>query len=441
MFNKLKNYVGSKFSRAKEFVACNKVVVAIVFLLVLGVAALIAATAAAPDSDRLNYVEKADGTLEVSEIKNTYKDGWFCRDLLTVPEQVDGKKVTSVARLDSAKLQKIILPNSVTEIKEEAFAGCSSLVEIILGNDLQIIGDGAWKNCSSLHNIVIPQSVRLFGKAVFEGTPIDYHTADGLNYVGSDENPYFALVGAGDVSLKEAHVHESAKVAARSCFEGGKIVKADTANLTELPSGMFAGCADLARADVAAATELGADCFENCVKLTNVVFGSELTTIGDRSLANTALTELVLPKSVTSIGEEAFYGCGGLAEIRVDEGNQTYHAKNNCLIETKSKTLIVGCKTSAIPNDGSVNSIGKEAFGGCSGLTSIVIPDSVTSIGSSAFSGCSGLKEAHFENPNGWKVTRSIYDDAKTVFGLDDPAQAAKYLTDTYCSYYWKREG
>lgn len=108
------------------------------------------------------------------------------------------------------------------------------------------------------------------------------------------------------------------------------------------------------------------------------------------------LTSVTIPNSVTSIGSGAFSICSGLESITVASGNTKYHSENNCLIETAAETLIVGCKNSIIPSDGSVTSIGEGAFSGCTGLTNVNIPDSVTSIGSGAFEYCVMLNEIKF---------------------------------------------
>ena len=69
--------------------------------------------------------------------------------------------------------------------------------------------------------------------------------------------------------------------------------------------------------------------------------------------------------SVTSIRWGAFSGCSGLTSIE-------------------------------IPN--SVTSIGDNAFRGCSSLTSVTIPNSVTSIGNNTFYGCTGLNNIEIPN-------------------------------------------
>ena len=73
--------------------------------------------------------------------------------------------------------------------------------------------------------------------------------------------------------------------------------------------------------------------------------------------------------SVTSIGNCAFSGCTGLTSV-------------------------------TIPN--SVTSISDHAFSDCTGLTEVTIPNSVTRIGSSAFENCTGLTSVTIGNLAAW---------------------------------------
>lgn len=141
-------------------------------------------------------------------------------------------------------------------------------------------------------------------------------------------------------------------------------------------------------------TTIGISAFENCAGLTAVIVGENVTTIGDYAFSNcTQLASVTVGAKVTSIGSAVFSGCTGLSSLSVADGNPVYHDAGNALIETSSKTLIAGCKTSVIPTDGSVTAIGSLAFYKCEGLTAITIPDNILSIGRSAFEGCVRLAD------------------------------------------------
>lgn len=139
-------------------------------------------------------------------------------------------------------------------------------------------------------------------------------------------------------------------------------------------------------------TRIDNSAFANYINLTNITIPDSVTSIGNVAFYNCAkLTSITIPDSVTSIGSSAFNNCSGLTSITVDKANEVYYSENNCIIEKSTKALILGCKTSIIPND--VTSIREYAFLDCTGLTSIIIPDSVTSIRNSAFYGCVKLVE------------------------------------------------
>lgn len=103
------------------------------------------------------------------------------------------------------------------------------------------------------------------------------------------------------------------------------------------------------------------------------------------------IVDITIPSGVTYIESGAFEYCSSLESITVKEGNSVYHSAGNCVIVTETNTLIIGCKGSVIPDDGSVTSIGWGAFYNCTALTSIVIPDSVTRIGGGVFQNCQSL--------------------------------------------------
>ena len=266
---------------------------------------------------------------------------------------------------DATRITSVIIGNGVLFIGDSAFQGCSSLASVTIGNSMMSIGNSAFQGCSSLTSITIPNSVTRIGSGAF----------------------------AGCSSLTSVTIPNS---------------------VTDIESSAFGSCSSLVSINIGnSVTSIEDHVFDQCTNLVSVNIPNSVTKIKDWAFADcSSLNSVIIPNSVTRISNNAFQNCSNLSSIIVDTGNTFYDSRENCnaIISTRDNCLMLGCKSTIIPN--SVTAIGSSAFANV-GITSIVIPNSVTTIYSNAFYRCKDLTAVTLTRG----LTR-IYNSAFAYCGL-----------------------
>ena len=252
---------------------------------------------------------------------------------------------------------------SVTSIGEGAFYDCDGLTSVTIPNSVTSIGRSAFSLCSGLTSVEIPNSVTTIGESAFYyGCLTSVTIPNSVTNIG--ENAFWSCNNLTSVHINDIDAW------CRISFDDWD------ANPLAYANNLYIG-GDL---------------------VTNLVIPNSVTSIRKYAFYGCeCLVSLTIPKSVTSIGYNAFSYCY-LDSVTINSNaivnDPTYWDGNNFSHKFGMVTKYI------IGED--VKGIGKYAFWGCDGLTSVTIPNSVTSIGEGAFGYCPDLTSVYINDIDAW---------------------------------------
>jgi hypothetical protein len=319
-------------------------------VLVFVLMAVLAVTACAqqydPESDF--RVEPVDGGKSV-RITRYVGNKWTVR----IPPLIQKLPVTDIGRVFSGNknLTSVTIPNSVTNIVNDAFSGCTNLASITVPNGVTSIGQRAFSGCTNLASITIPNGITSLGQmSCLDCTSLTSITI-GNGVKSMEENVFIGCTKLAVINVDAANTAYSS--------DNGILLNKNKTILIQCPWG----------------------------KTGTYTIPNSVTTIGDRAFQESSLASITIPNSVTDIRQWAFGGCTSLTSISIPNSVTTigWFVFTSC---TSLTNVTIG---------NSVTTIGENAFSGCTSLTSITIPDSVTSIGNYAFDRCTNLTSVTFQ--------------------------------------------
>ena len=267
--------------------------------------------------------------------------------------------------LKGASINCLSIGNSVQEIKEGAFTGCSKLKQVVIGDGITTLGEETFKDRDDLEEIILPETLTSIQPRCFEGCKnlsrmvlfaqeapsADMSAFDGVdtglvirvsayNATGYDLEPWcnFTVMIEGQMICSEIPFGNDLTYEIDS--QGTLTIKGDGS----MP--------DFENED-------SSPWKDHKNKIRKIVISSGITHVGSHAFSGCKYAKgLELPATLVSIGEMSFKGIQSLQEVDLPEGLET---------------------------------VGKEAFSGC-GLEKLTIPSTILALGEHAFSYCEKLR-------------------------------------------------
>lgn len=300
----------------------------------------------------------------------------------------------------SARLTSVIIPETVTNIGNRAFAYCRSLKSITIPENIINIGDAAFQDCYSIETINF--------------NAINCKSAKSLYSFQSTSH------------LKKVTIGEKVTRIPSGIFASTllmNIVIPD--NVISIDESAFYNMKKLESIILPRKLEyLDDNVFKGCQSLSTIFLPPNLISIGNYTFEDcTNLDHIELPNKITNIGYSAFKGCTKLSSINIPtnmtkiEGYTFFDCYNLCSITMSDNIQSIGygtfsgcSKLSSIEIPNKVKNIGAYAFSNCTELTSIILPNEITSLEDYTFQDCKKLSTIYVCNRHLNNVKRTAFE-------------------------------
>lgn len=318
-------------------------------------------------------------------------------EYVTVPNTIDGKKVTQISEGTFAynnKIKNIKLNSNLKSLHIGAFKNCTSLTSITIGDNVNEIFTSNNKtselsSCTSLKTVVIGNGIKIINENLFNGCTSITSIKLGKNVKEIEEYAFKDCINLKNILLNDK-LELIRKGAFYNCRSLEQIKIPDSVSylyssgsLSHLSStNTFGGCTNLKTVEIGdKLSKITEYTFNECTSLESVKLGKNVKEIEAHAFYNCkSLKNINLEKSLSNIGTKAFYGCENLQKVQLKVGSIGSYAFAHC---TNLKKVSL---------NEYLTTISQGVFYNCDSLQSIVIPNNVEEIDYLAFAECNNLK-------------------------------------------------
>ncbi|MCM1382849.1 MAG: leucine-rich repeat domain-containing protein, partial [Muribaculaceae bacterium] len=342
---------------------------------------------------------------------------------IKIPDTINGSTVTAISDgcFANTNITSVEIPDTVTEVGSNAFAGCGSLTEVVIPESVLSIRDGAFEGCENLTSIIIPE------EAVVDSTAVP-DTAAQITYTVTGNGVTIMKIippaGREDTSIPE----NIGSLPVTGVLEGARDKVSSDSHTHNYQNGVCVLCG-------AVYGQLSGKCGDNAVwtlfdtdddgyydKI--VISGTgdmwdyyfliwqddtrpyfvqtEDAFPDDQSLnykRNIYIKDIIIEEGITSVGECAFKRFINAESVslpstllRIEHSAFDYTSFKEVNLPDGLQYIGIdafwGADITEIEIPGSVKNIGADAFLLCHNLKSVIINDGVETIGMYAFTSC-----------------------------------------------------